>query len=208
VKRCAVLLLILFGRSAFAQTGNNLPVLQGLVAGSKQFTVFATVNGSGVTTLSAIGQQVGPYELTAVDVAQGYADFKKEGKVTRVWLGEGHTKALARTSPGDFVRIPLPKLSAIKRVNVLGGLNIKESRALKSADAALDHELNDPKLSLKERQKILAQWLSGERAFTMIGSKPISDDEGRAAGFTPEQIAQMNQMSHITPAYFKKTSGN
>jgi hypothetical protein len=68
----------------------------------------------------------------------------------------------------------------------------------------LSRELNDLTLSWEERQHRLAQFLNGERPLNRVGAKAVSAEEGRAAGWTPAQTAEINRMAKITPAYFKK----
>ncbi len=195
MRRVSLLFLLLWAHGASGQE----PVLQGLMGGPKQFTVFVTANGSKVTSLDAVGQKVGLYELVAVEVAQGYADFKNDGKTSRVWLGEGHTKPLGSAGTGSFVRIPLPEISKIKRLVFAGGFTRDDPRAIKGLLVGLDHMLNNPEVSFEDRQKVLAKLLSGEMPLSILGDKPVTLEEGAAAGWTPEYIAQVNRYKLMRP---------
>ena len=195
MRRVSLFSLLLIVNGALGQE----PILQGLMGGPKQFTVFATSGGSTVIALDTIGQKIGPYELVAVDVAQGYADFSKDSKTTRIWLGEGHTKPLSPTSPGNFVRIPLPEIGKIKRLSFGGGFTKDDPRAMKALLVGLDHMLNNPEVSLEDRQKVLAKLLSGDMPLNIVGGKPVNLEEAAAAGWTPEQVADMNRMKLLRP---------
>ena len=195
MRRVSLLFLLFWAHGASGQK----PVLQGLMGAPKQFMVFVTANGSKVTSLDAVGQKVGLYELVAVDVAQGYADFKNDGKTSRVWLGEGHTKPLGPAGPSNFVRIPLPEISKIKRLVFAGGFTKDEPRAVKGLLVGLDYMLNNPEVSLENRQKVLAKLLSGEMPLSILGGKPVTLEEGAAVSWTPEYIAQVNRYSLMRP---------